>query len=263
MSPASPDHARRAYEALAPGYDTLTGWHDHVAWTGLLATVAADCGLGGRRLLDVACGTGNTMLPMLERGYAVTGVDVSGAMLAAARRKLPPGTPLVEADMRDLPVLGAFDLVWCLGDALNYLQDADELAAALGGMRRNLAPGGVVVADLNTLATFRTLYSSLFAVPAGDRVVIVEGRGRPDVAAGGASCAWIDRLDRQASGWWTRVRSEHHHRHHPEVAVRTAVAAAGLRCRTVQGSDGSGSLETPLDELRHVKAVYAATREGR
>ena len=34
-------------------------------------------GLRGARLLDVACGTGNTMLPMLARGYEVTGVDIS------------------------------------------------------------------------------------------------------------------------------------------------------------------------------------------
>lgn len=263
MTVAAADHARAAYDALAPGYDTLTGWHDHAAWTGLLESVAAAAGLRGRRLLDVACGTGNTMLPMLERGYAVTGVDVSGAMLAEARRKLPPGTHLHRADMRELPRLGAFDLVWCLGDAVNYLQDPDELRKAFAGLRRNLAPQGVVVLDLNTLATFRTLYSSLLAVPTAGRIVVVEGRGRRDVASGGASSTWIDRLDRQPSGWWTRIRSEHHHRHHPEEVVDAALAAAGLRRRSLHGTDGAGALKAPLEELRHAKAVYVATTAGR
>src|SRR3712207_8231902 len=35
------------------------------------------------------------------------------------------------ADMRELPVLGEFDLVTCLGDALNHLPDLDGVADAL------------------------------------------------------------------------------------------------------------------------------------
>src|SRR4029079_19387110 len=81
------NHAERAYDALAPGYDDLTRGHDHARWTKLLEDRAHEAGLGGKRLLYVACGTGNTMLPMLERGYDVTGVDISEAMLVEARRK--------------------------------------------------------------------------------------------------------------------------------------------------------------------------------
>jgi SAM-dependent methyltransferase len=252
------DHARAAYDALAPGYDALTGWHDHAGWAALLESLALASGLRGRRLLDVACGTGNTMLPMLARGYAATGVDVSGAMLEEARRKLPAGTALHRADMRALPALGEYDLVWALGDALNYVDDRAGLVATFAGFRRNVAPGGVVVFDVNTLATFRTLYSSLLVVPAGGRVVLVDGRGRPDVASGGRSCAWIDRLERQASGWWTRTRSEHRHRHHPEAVLREALEEAGLACSSVHGTHPDGTAEPALDELRHAKAVYTA-----
>src|SRR4051812_26297018 len=148
------DHARRAYDALAPGYDDLTRGHDHVAWTGLLEAHAIAAGLAGKRLLDVACGTGNTIVPMVERGYDVTGVDISAAMLAEAEGKLAGSARLALADMRALPQLGEFDLVWCLGDSLNYLNSEAELAAAFAGMRRNLAADGVVVFDVNTLATF-------------------------------------------------------------------------------------------------------------
>jgi SAM-dependent methyltransferase len=251
-------HARAAYDALAPGYDTLTGWHDHAGWTEIVEDCARDAGLAGCRLLDVACGTGNTIMPMLARGYDVTGVDVSSAMIAEARRKTGGRARLMVADMRELPMLGGFDLVWCLGDALNYLHDRADLEAACAGFARNLAPGGVVAFDVNTLATFRTLYTSLLAVPGRDQVVLVEGRGRPDVRAGGAATAWIDRLQRQKSGWWTRTRSEHHHRHHPEPELRRALASAGLACVGVVGTDGDGSLEVPLDEDRHGKAVYTA-----
>ena len=252
------DHAERAYEALAPGYDDLTRGHDHARWTALLESRAREAGLRGTRLLDVACGTGNTMLPMLARGYEVTGVDISEAMLAEARGKTEDRARLIRADMRDLPVLGEFDLVWCLGDALNYLDTPEELVATLAGFKRNLADGGVVVFDVNTLGTFRVLYSSLYAVPSEERIVLLEGRGSRDLLAGGTAETWIDRLERLESGWWVRTRSTHHHRHHADASVQAALDRAGLESYATCGTHTSGAIEAPLDELVHAKAVYIA-----
>jgi len=256
------DHAQLAYDALAPGYDDLTRGHNHEGWTALLEQLARDAGLCGTRLLDVACGTGNTMLPMVERGYEVTGVDISDAMLTEARAKTDGRARLIRADMRELPALGEFDLVWCLGDALNYLDTPDELSATLAGLRRNLAQHGVVVFDVNTLGTFRALYSSLFAVPSDDRVVLLEGRGSPQLESGGAAETWIDRLEPQASGFWARTRSTHHHRHHPDASMQAALARAGLACCAAYGTQTSGVIEAPLDELLHAKALYIARHEA-
>src|SRR5919108_6331240 len=211
------DHARVAYDALAPAYDVLTGEHDHERWTGLVEERAHAVGLQGKRLLDVACGTGNTIVPMLARGYDVTGVDISAAMLEEAQRKTRGRARLEVADMRALPVLGQFDLVWSLHDSLNYLHARSELVSTLAGIRRNLAPGGIVVFDVNTLATFRRLASSILAVPRPDRIVLVEGRGEGDLRSGDAVMSGIDRLERGASGFWRRIRTDHHQRHHPEL----------------------------------------------
>jgi SAM-dependent methyltransferase len=252
------DHARLAYEALAPGYDDLTRGHDHAAWTALLEARAVDAGLAGSRLLDVACGTGNTMLPMLERGYDVTGLDVSEAMLAEAERKTGGAARLVAGDMRDLPPLGEFDLIWCLGDAINYLDSEAELTAALAGMRRNLTRDGVVVFDVNTLATFRSLYSSTLGVPAHDRIVLLEGHGSRALAIGGCAEVWIDRIEPQGPGPWTRTRSVHRHRHHSHERIRSALDRARFELDAAHGTDLAGGMEAPLDELRHAKAVYTA-----
>jgi SAM-dependent methyltransferase len=253
------DHARLAYDGLAPVYDLFTGGHDHAAWAGLLEGLAREHGLRGRRLLDVGCGTGSALAPMLERGYSGVGVDVSPRMLEVARAKLGGRAELVAADMRALPELGEFDLVWSVADAINYLHTEAELEAAFAGFRRNLAPGGVVVFDVDTLCTFRALYSSLMVVPGGDRAVIFEGRGLEEDAIGEA---WIDRLERTEPPWWTRVRTVHRQRHHPRAALEAALASAGLACVGVWGTDGAGALEQPLAELRHSKAVYIA-KEGR
>lgn len=45
-------------------------------------------GLTGNRLLDVGCGTGRSLPPMLARGWQVTGCDVSAAMIERARGRV-------------------------------------------------------------------------------------------------------------------------------------------------------------------------------
>lgn len=251
------DHARRAYEAFAPFYDDFVAGHGNAEWTAMLLDVARAAGLRGRRLLDVACGTGESFLAMLERGFDVVACDVSPAMVCAARAKAGGRARVVEHDMRALPRLGAFDLVWCLGDALNYLQGRDELEAAFAGMRANLDGDGLLLFDVNTLATFRDMYASLRVLTGVRQVIVLDGHGSADLPERGAAEVWIDRLSPCDGERWERRRSVHHHRHHPRADVEAALAAAGLELVACHGSTLAG-LEPELDELRHIKAVYTA-----
>ena len=128
------DPALSAYEGLAPFYDELTAAYDYESWLDGLEALALEHGLAGRRLLDVACGTGKSFLPMLRRGYEVTACDLSPAMVELAREKGGGAADVLVADMRELPVLGEFDLVTCLDDSLNYLLEGGEMASAIRGM---------------------------------------------------------------------------------------------------------------------------------
>src|SRR4051812_47062489 len=113
--------ARDAYDALAPAYDLLTAGYAYDRWLAALERVAIEHGLSGRRLLDVACGTGKSFEPMLARGYAVTACDISPEMALRAAAKAASRADVHVADMRELPVFGRFDLVTCLDDAINHL----------------------------------------------------------------------------------------------------------------------------------------------
>ena len=95
---------------------------------------------------------------MVGRGWEVTACDLSESMVAAARQKVGAEVRIEVADMRDLPRFGEFDLVWALDDAVNYLSDAGELESSLRAMATNLAPGGLLAFDTNTLKTYRTFY---------------------------------------------------------------------------------------------------------
>jgi len=257
MSAVAQDHARRTYDAFAGFYDDFTSHHDDELWTGALEAKAKLHGLRGTRLLDVGCGTGRSFIPMLARGYSVVGCDISEGMVERARTKAP-GARVVVRDMRRLDALGEFDLIWALGDAFNYLQDAGEVDATLAGIRANLARGGLFVCDVNTLGTFRTVYSSLLVKPAAEQVLVLDGMGRPDLEPGQQARVLIDRLAPADDGWWLRTRTVHHHRHHPPGQIDDAIRSAGMEPLETYGSLLSGDLEQPLDEHRHVKAVVIA-----
>src|SRR4051812_5012012 len=105
-----PDQALEAYDGLAPHYDAFTAGYDYERWIDALEGLAIEHGLGGSRVLDVACGTGKSFLPMVERGYEVVACDLSPGMVERAREKvLGTAVELLVADMRSLPELGAFD----------------------------------------------------------------------------------------------------------------------------------------------------------
>jgi SAM-dependent methyltransferase len=261
------DHALQAYEVFASFYDSFTAGHRNDEWTAMVLDAARAAGLRGKRLLDVACGTGESFVAMLERGFEVTACDVSPAMAAIAASKAGDRATVSVQDMRELPRLGEFDLVWCLGDSLNYMRDVGELEAALRGMRRNLAPDGIVAFDVNTLATFRRVYSSILVVPGERDVIVLHGHGRPDLEPGGTASVWIDHLtardtDPTSSGstggdGWERARSVHHHRHHPAAEIERALAAAGLETVARWGSSKRG-LHDFVDERSQIKTVYTA-----
>ena len=251
------DHALDAYEPWAGAYDDFTAHHDYEAWTATIEEAARAAGLQGRRLLDVACGTGKSFLPFLERGYEVHACDLSPAMARIAAGKARGRARVEVRDMRCLPRLGAYDLVCCLDDAVNYLTGDGELAAALAGMAANLAPGGILAFDTNTLHTLRTAFASLDVVTAGERLFVWEGTGSPALEAGGCTQARIEVLE-PAGGRWRRTVTTHRQRHHPEGAVREAVAAAGLELVAVHGFTPDGRLWERADDARHSKALYIA-----
>jgi demethylmenaquinone methyltransferase/2-methoxy-6-polyprenyl-1,4-benzoquinol methylase len=93
---------------------------------------------GGERALDVCCGTGDFLRPLVAAGAGVVGIDFCAPMLERAREKMP-GARLGLGDACRLPVAsGAFDAV-TVGWGLRNVPD---VGAALREAFRVLGPGG-------------------------------------------------------------------------------------------------------------------------
>jgi SAM-dependent methyltransferase len=251
---APKNSAEAAYDHFAPHYDAFTSHHDYELWLGNVLPAAEALGLRVGSLLDVACGTGKSFLPMLARGWRVTACDVSAEMVRRAAAKAPAEVRLAVADMRALPSLGGFDLVSCFGDAVNYLRDVDELVSALRGFRANLAPDGLAIFDVNTLASYRGLFAETHVVRSGLVTLRWEGHASTSFGPGEVAEATVEARD--PSGRSTAA--VHRQRHFPLDELLAALAEAELRPLALYGHGFDAKLERPLDESRHTKAVVIA-----
>jgi SAM-dependent methyltransferase len=247
-----------AYEAIAPVYDDFTAHHDYELWLGNLLPELERLGLQGNRLLDVACGTGKSFIPMLSRGWEVTASDISPAMVELARAKVGDAVDLSVADMRDLPDFGQFDLVWCLDDAINYLLSGEELKQAMGGLRRNLGPEGLLMFDVNALETYRTFFAEEVVVERDGRRLIWKGRSNAGVGPSQISEASFEVWPGEGEGGPLIEPEMHRQRHFPEAEVLAALESAGLEALEVFGHGEDAVLKQPFNDDAHHKAVYLA-----
>jgi SAM-dependent methyltransferase len=98
----------------------------------------------GWRVLDVACGTGNTAIPLARRGAIVTGVDIATNLLVQGRERAAAEGLTVAFDEGDAEALayadGSFDLVVTMFGAM--FAPRPELVAS--ELARVLKPGGLL-----------------------------------------------------------------------------------------------------------------------
>jgi SAM-dependent methyltransferase len=255
--PGDSRHAEVAYEAIAPVYDDFTAHHDYRLWIGNLLALGAAHGLQGDTVLDIACGTGKSFIPMLEQGWKVTACDIAPSMAELARAKTGNQVRIEISDMRELPVYGSFDLVCCLDDAVNYLHTAAELEQALRGMAANMAPHALLIFDSNTMTQYRGFFAEDVEMEMNGRRMTWEGKadetfGPGDIAEASFSFEAID------GDGPTLPPELHRQRHHPESEVRAAIDAAGLELVGLYGHHHDGIPHQPMSEEDHTKAIYIA-----
>jgi ubiquinone/menaquinone biosynthesis C-methylase UbiE len=131
-------HVRAEYDALAPHYERR--------WSGYIAASAEETLkrvrlFPGERVLDVGCGTGVLLERILDRypNSHLTGIDLSPAMVAQARRRLPQRVTLAVVDAEALPFpTHGFDTVVSVSSFHFWPAPKPTLAE----LRRVLRPGG-------------------------------------------------------------------------------------------------------------------------
>lgn len=100
----------------------------------------------GAEVLDVGCGFGRIAGPLQDRGYQVTGIDVSPVQLRLAEER-NPGPRYVQRDMRE-PPSGPYEAIVNVFSSFGYFEHRQEDLAALGAWFQVLRPGGVLLMHL-------------------------------------------------------------------------------------------------------------------
>lgn len=255
---------------MASIYDEFNACNDYEKWLGeALLPELEKQGLRQTtgRVLDVGCGTGRALPPLDKRGWSVTGCDSSKAMLQQALKNHGPErwAGLHVADARSIPDFGdTFDLVIALNDVVNYLTEDGDLERFFAGVKKNLAPHGVVCFDVNTLGLFETAFTP---EPDGQ----VEASYSPIRDRGWQWTGLTD--DPQAGGFFEaeltgrglNEPSLHLERHWTQRQIEEAMAVCELECFAVLGqreAEGTIYLDPEPDEQQHYKLVYVGGHDG-
>jgi ubiquinone/menaquinone biosynthesis C-methylase UbiE len=142
----------------------------------------------GAAILDVGCGTGRHAIPLAQRGYAVTGLDLSSEMLARASRASQAVGVTVEwvrADAARFSLPRRYEAALCLCEGAFGLlgRDDDSLgqpSAILSNISRSLKPQAkVILTVLNATAMLRRCSNQDVAQGRFDPLILVESSAVP------------------------------------------------------------------------------------
>lgn len=218
------------YDDFAGVYDTLMDDFDYDAWAAYYLTLLK----GGRETLparaaECACGTGSLTVRLAREGIAMTGLDLSSAMLRRAEEKARQwgvACAFVRHDMRRFKLTRRVQAVMATCDGVNYLTGEADVRAFFAAAYEALVPGGRLCFDCSTRHKLEETMGDAFF-----------GEERE-----GVTTLWQNRLNREthvvtmdvtffvreADGRYRRFRERHRQRAHSERELETWLSEAGF-----------------------------------
>ena len=220
-----------SYEGLAASYDALTTDVGYEKRADFLEKLFRRSRIPVHTVLDLACGTGTMTWLLTDRGYELIGVDGSEEMLAAATEKsgqvegIPP--IFLHQSMPQLDLYGTVDAAICCLDSLNYLTRPADVQRTFRRLHLFIAPGGLLVFDINTVAKLAALDGQVFLDETEDTYCV----WRAEYEKRGRICSYfmdIFRLD-PGSGLWERGEELHRERAYEPEELTAFLREAGFR----------------------------------
>ncbi|MCL2095697.1 MAG: class I SAM-dependent methyltransferase [Oscillospiraceae bacterium] len=138
-------------------------------------------------VLDLACGTGRLTVELADRGYDMTGLDLSADMLAFACIKEKKSNKAKEIlwlnqDMTSFELYGTVDAVICCHDSLNYILKKRDIKKCFDLVYNYLNPGGLFIFDVNSKYKYNNIY--------GENNIILENTENTGNNNRSVFCSW-------------------------------------------------------------------------
>ena len=105
----------------------------------------------GEKILEPLCGSGRFLIPFMERGYDITGMDLSKEMLDKLKIKAPDAK-VVQASVEEYDPGEKFDYIFISSGSVSLFTDMTVCKSILGKMRQLLKDGGRFVFAVDSVA---------------------------------------------------------------------------------------------------------------
>ncbi|CAM2949470.1 class I SAM-dependent methyltransferase [Helicobacter burdigaliensis] len=106
----------------------------------------------GERILEPLCGSGRFLVPFLQRGFDISGMDSSKQMLDALKAKAPCAK-VMQADFLDYPTKEKFDYIFIPSGSIGLFSDMQILHKVLCKLKELLKQKGKLVFGVDTIFT--------------------------------------------------------------------------------------------------------------
>ncbi len=204
----------------------------------------------GARILDVCCGSGHVTRELVARGYSVTGIDGSAALIDQARRDLPMAG-FIAADVRHAVFDRHFDAALSTFDSMNHLIELPDLEAAFHSVHTALVPNAPFLFDMNTALAYRIDSEDWIPSVKPDGVCLVRGKFDNVTKRVETTVIWFVPA---ANGLWERRESVVPERCYEDVEIRQALHRAGFAGVTLYTAREAGV----TGEIGHGRVFYLA-----
>lgn len=105
----------------------------------------------GMKILEPLCGSGRFLVPFMEHGFNIRGVDSSGEMLKKLKQKAP-GAQIVQSDITEYVPGERFDYIFISSGSVSLFTDIGLCKKILAKLKNVLASGGKLVFAVDTVA---------------------------------------------------------------------------------------------------------------
>ena len=136
------------YDTLATYYDALVK-DDEATKDWLKWIYSEDL---GKKVLELACGSGEITNQLAKDGYQVTALDLSEEMVERAKEK--DHSHLIQfyvQNMLDLSNLEKYDVITCLCDSFNYILEKKDVVSFFEQVQAHLEKDGLFFFDMHSL----------------------------------------------------------------------------------------------------------------
>ncbi|MBN8191034.1 class I SAM-dependent methyltransferase [Bacillus sp. NTK074B] len=240
-----------SYERFAYVYDYLMQDVPYDGWLEYVNQQTKECSVQGKRILDIACGTGELSLRLAREGYDVTGVDLSSDMLMvaqekAADQKLP--IQLFQQDMSKLDSLGEYDIITIFCDSLNYLEDESDVEHTFKSVYAHLKQGGLFLFDVHSIFKMSQIFTNQTFTLTDEHVSYIWDCF-PGVVPNSVEHELTFFVKDDDTGQYERVEELHKQRTYPILMLNEWLVGSGFEVASITADFSS---ESPTEQSERI-----------